>query len=768
MVATTCRALVIGLALGAWLLVGYARFAPLPAPEAMAVVPGTVIVDAHGVVLARGAADGIRIPVALEAVAPRMLQATISAEDRRFLSHPGADPVAAARALLRLGDQRSGASTITQQLARRLYLADDTGPTLARKAHEALLAFQLEANRSKREILTLYLNDVYYGRGAYGVEAAARAYFGISAANLDLAHAAYLAGLPQRPSEFDASADPAPARARQSYVLTRMADDRWISRDEADAAGRESIALRPDAPPAAAAAFVSYVRDELARVRPDLVGRRGFVVETTLDAGLQTEVERLMRLRLAALADRNVTDGALVAIEPTTGRILAMVGSSTDGDPAHGGDINMALSPRQPGSALKPLLYAAAFERGFTPATPLLDVPTTFSTSEGPYAPQDFDRSFRGVVSLRVALASSLNVPAVRTLDALGVDALLDVSRRFGLGTLTDAERYGLALTLGGGDVRLLDLTSAYAALGAGGTLRAPFAVARVRDAAGRVLYERTPDAGRTVLSAQHAYLLADILSDPDARIPGFGEVTPFELPFAAAAKSGTSTGFRDNWTLGFTPAVAVGVWVGNADGAPMVGVSGVDGAGLIWHDAMIAAALTRPMSWYVRPPGVVEATICAPTGLLPGPFCPSPVRELFVAGTEPVAQERYYTRDADGAIAVDPPTEARAWARDAGLVLASTGMARADPLRIVTPATGSVFWLAPELGAPQLVLRAAAAPGIAHLIFAVDGAIVGDASPADPAVAWTLEPGRHTLQVTGSQGAGATVVATSTFEVRR
>jgi hypothetical protein len=173
-------------------------------------------------------------------------------------------------------------------------------------------------------------------------------------------------------------------------------------------------------------------------------------------------------------------------------------------------------------------------------------------------------------------------------------------------------------------------------------------------------------------------------------------------------------------------------------------------------------------MSWYVRPPGVVEATICAPTGLLPGPFCPSPVRELFVAGTEPVAQERYYTRDADGAIAVDPPTEARAWARDAGLVLASTGMARADPLRIVTPATGSVFWLAPELGAPQLVLRAAAAPGIAHLIFAVDGAIVGDASPADPAVAWTLEPGRHTLQVTGSQGAGATVVATSTFEVRR
>jgi penicillin-binding protein 1C len=765
MVATACRSLTIAVAVAASMLMGYARLAPLPTPEAMTVVPGTVVLDAHGIVLARSAEDGIRIPVGLEAIAPRMLQATISAEDRRFLIHPGVDPVAAARAILRQGDQPSGASTITQQLARRLYLAGDAEPVLARKAREALLAFQLEANRSKSEILSLYLNDVYYGRGAYGIEAAARVYFGISAANLDLAHAAYLAGLPQRPSGLDPAADPAPALARQAYVLTRMAGDGWITRADADAAAAYAIELREDAQPAIASAFVGYARAELARIRPDLAARSGLTIETTLDAGLQREVERLIRLRLASLRDRNVTDGALVAIEPGTGRILAMVGGATDGDAAHGGEINMAISPRQPGSALKPLLYAAAFERGFTAATPLLDIATTFATTDGPYAPLDFDRSFRGVVPLRVALASSLNVPAVRTLDAVGVDALLEMSRRFGLGTLDQAERYGLALTLGGGEVRLVDLTNAYAALAARGTLRGAFAVTRVRDAAGRVLYARLPDEPRPVLSAEHAYLLADILSDPEARIPGFGEVTPFELPFPAGVKSGTSTGFRDNWTLGFTPEVAVGVWVGNADGSAMNDVSGVDGAGPIWHDAMMAAALSRRMSWYARPAGIVEATVCAPTGLLPGPDCPSPVRELFVSGTEPVTRERYYTRAADGSLLIDPPTEARAWARDAGLSLSGgPGAERTDPLRIIAPATGSVYWLAPELDAQQVVLRAAAAPGSENLTFAIDGVFAGDAAAADPAVTWTLAPGRHTLRVSAPGG----YATTSTFEVRQ
>src|SRR5882762_584483 len=510
------RVFVIAVAVVALSLTAYARFAPLDAPESRGAVPGTVVLDAHGTVLERDMSAGLRIPTTIDGVAPRMLQATISAEDRRFLQHVGIDPIAIARALSSTSSQPSGASTITQQLARRLYLEGDSSPLAVRKAHEALIALQLEANRSKAEILQLYVNDVYYGRGAYGVEAAARVYFGIGAANLDLAHAAYLAGLPQRPSEYD-SVVAAAAQARQSYVLGRMVDDGWITRTQADAAAAERIDVLPASLPPIAHQFVAFARAELARLRPDLAGRDGLIIDTTLDAGLQSESERLVRLRLETLRDRNATDAALVAIEPGTGRIVAWVGSATDGDPAHGGDIDMVRTPRQPGSALKPFLYAAAFEHGFTPATPLLDVPSTFATADGPYTPANFDRTFHGIVPLRVALASSLNVPAVRTLDAIGLDAMLEITHRFGLTTLDDVASYGLSFTLGSGEVRLMDLTNAFAAFGAGGTLAEPFAIARVRDASGRVLFDRAPAAPRRVLSAEHAYMVTDILSDPDA-----------------------------------------------------------------------------------------------------------------------------------------------------------------------------------------------------------------------------------------------------------
>lgn len=759
------RALVIATAVLLTATVAYARLAPLDDPATRIVVPGSVVLDSRGTVLARNASDGLRIPVPLSAIAPHMLEATISAEDQRFLRHPGVDPLAVARALTTLGTRPSGASTITQQLARRLYLATAGEPLLVRKLDEARIALMLEARFSKAEILDLYLNDVYYGRGAYGVEAAARLYFGTSAANLDLAHAAYLAGLPQRPTEYGAAAD-AEAVERQAYVLERMVADGWVSADDAAVARAERIdaAVRTDA--AIAPHFVAYALAELARVRPDLARRDGLVIETTLDAGLETEIERLARLRLAPLAGRNVTDGALVAIEPGSGRIVAFMGSATDGDARHGGDIDMAVTPRQPGSALKPFLYGAAFERGYTAATPLLDVPTTFQTADATYSPLDYDRSFHGVVPLRTALASSLNIPAVRTLDAIGLDAMLEILHRFGLDTLDEPERYGLSLTLGGGEVRLLDLTSAYAALAAGGTLTEPYAVARVRDTSGRVLYEHAPAPARRVLSPQHAYLLTDILSDPDARIPGFGGVTPFDLPFAAAVKSGTSTAFRDNWTVGYTPDLAVGVWVGNADGSPMSDVSGVEGAGPLWHDAMLAAALARPMSPFTRPPGLEDVTVCAPTGLLPGRDCPSRVRELFVRGTAPTAVERYYVRDASGELRIDPPLEARPWAQDAGLALVARD-GGSPALRIASPADGTVVYRAPELATDDLVLRAAASAGIARVTFSIDGAIVGEAEGSDPAIRWTLEPGTHVVVARAHLADGSAVTASASFEVK-
>ena len=763
----TARLLVIAIGVVSLSLTAYARFAPLDAPESRGAVPGTVVLDAHGSVLERDMSAGVRIPTTIDRVAPRMLQATISAEDRRFLQHVGVDPVAIARALAN-SSSPSGASTITQQLARRLYLADDASSLAVRKAHEALIALQLEANRSKAEILQLYLNDVYYGRGAYGVEAASRVYFGIGAANLDLAHAAYLAGLPQRPSEYDSLIDSA-ARARQTYVLARMVEDGWITRPQAGAAAAERIDILPASPPPIAHQFVAFARAELARLRPDLAGRDGLVIETTLDAGLQSESERLVRLRLETLRDRNATDAALVAIEPGTGRLVAWVGSATDGDPLHGGEIDMVRTPRQPGSALKPLLYAAALERGYTAATPLLDVPASFATDEGPYTPQNFDRSFHGVVPLRVALASSLNVPAVRTLDAIGLDAMLEITHRFGLTTLGDVGSYGLSLTLGSGEVRLVDLTNAFAAFGATGMLAEPFAIERVRDGSGRILFQHASAAPRPVLSAEHAYLINDILSDPNARIPGFGGVTPFEVPFPAAVKTGTSTGFRDTWTIGFTPNIAIGVWVGNADGAPMLDLAGVEGAGPIWRDAMMAASLSRTMSPFVRPSGIVEATVCTPTGLLPGPDCASPTSEIFAAGTVPTGHETYYVRDPDGRIAIDPPIEARDWARAAGLTLRSDGAsASRDVLRILAPVAGTTIHFAPEIASSQILLRVVAARGIESVTFAIDGRVIGDAPGSDPALLWTLELGGHTLRASARFADGSFATATSAFEVKR
>ena len=746
------------------ILPGYAYCAPLDTPESRMTTPGNVVLDAHGVVLQRDGSEGFRIPVTLAAIAPAVIDATIAAEDQRFRQHPGVDPIAIARTAFRTGDGPSGASTLTQQLVRRLYLGSGGGPPLVRKAREALLALQIEAHRSKDQILELYLNEVYYGRGAYGIEAAARVYFGVAAANLDVARAAFLAGLPQLPSAYGSPADGGAARARQAYVLSRMAAEGYISASQETAARAEPLQLLPDLEPAIAPHFVAWAMDELERLAPGLSSRRGLVIETTLDAGLQHETERLARLHLDSLRERDVSNAAVVVVEPGTGRILVMVGSVAP--ETAGREINMAVAPRQPGSALKPFLYAAAFEHGYTAATPLLDVPLAFESAGAPYQPQNFDRSFHGVATLRTALGSSLNIPAVATLDAIGIPGFLEMAHRFGLTTLGDAERYGLSLALGSGEVRLLDLAAAYAALGASGGYAEPHAITRVRTSDGTVLYERPRADPRPAISPEHAYILADILADPAARIPGFGQTTPLELPFPAAAKTGTTTGFRDNWTLGFTSAFAVGVWVGNADNRPMREVSGVDGAGPIWRDVMAAAALSRLPGWPARPGTLSEVLTCAPTGLLPGLSCQQPQIELFVRGTEPVTTEAYYLRQPDGSIAIAPPVAAIAWARDAGfqVVEASGG---GGGLRIVEPHNGSVFFLAPELRTQGLALRAEASAGAISLTFLMDGAPIGTLPPGEGRLIWELSPGAHSLQVIALQPDGSTVTASSTFEVR-
>jgi penicillin-binding protein 1C len=694
-----------------------------------------------------------------------MIEATIAAEDARFRSHPGVDPIAIARSIVTLPVRRSGASTLTQQIARRLYLQGGAGmPLPERKAREALIALQLEARYSKDEILELYLNDVYYGRGAYGVEAASRVYFGISARNLDYAQAALLAGLPQLPGLYGAAPEAQAVEARRAYVIGRLFSTGKLSVADAGTAYREKLALLPELAPAIAPHFVTYALDELRRLRPDLAARSDIVIETTLDAGLQQETERLVKASLAQLADRNAGRAAVVVQDPSSGALLTMVGGdyAAEGD----GQVNLALAARQPGSALKPFLYAAALERGYTAASPLLDVPSTFQTPTGPYTPLDYDRRFRGVVPMRVALASSLNVPAVQTLDALGIDAFLETAHRFGLSTLTDAEVYGLALTLGGGEVRLLDLTNAYAALANGGLLPAPYAVQRVRDARGNVLYEHQAPQPSPAVSPQVAFVIGDMLSDAIAREPGFGEARTLLLPFTAASKTGTTTEFHDNWTVGYTPQRAVGVWVGNADNSPMRGVSGLDGAGPIWRAVMLASMRGVTPAWPSAPSGIVRATVCAPTGLKPGPDCPSPAEEWFIAGTEPEATERYYARDAFGRLQVNPPAEARAWAASAGLSLSQDAPVKQTSLSL-QPAPGTVLVLAPELQRQGYVLRASPPAGATSVEFWLDGSLAGRAPAGDPALVWTPVPGRHRLEARTVLGNGDTISAFSDFEVR-
>ena len=752
-------------------LVVYAWFAPLTPLDRQAPAAGTLIVDRHGVPLLRDTSEGTRIPVALDHVAPIAVAATVAAEDQRFWAHPGIDPFAVTRALTDAASARSGprgASTITQQLARLAYLPDAEGPALLRKAREALIALQLEARHPKRELIEAYLNHVYYGRGAYGIEAAARRYFSVAARHLDLAQASYLAGLPQSPALYGDEHAPERALARQRYVLDRLVATGVIDASQADEAARLPLAVAGEDDEVPAPHFTTMVMDELASVRPDLAGRPGLIVETTLDATLQRAATRALRVRLDRIAAWGAGNGAVVVMDAASGALIALVGSA-DFAEAEAGQVNMALAPRQPGSAMKPLLYAAALEHGYTAASMLLDVPSSFQTPLGVYIPTNADHRYRGPVALRTALASSLNVPAVRTLDEIGVAALVRTANRAGLSDIDAPEPYGLSLALGSAEVPLLRLTAAYGAIANEGRLAEPYAIDRVRDATtGEVLYEREPPAQARVMSPGHAFLLSDILSDPIAREPGFGAGSVLETPFPAAVKTGTTFEFRDNWTVGFTPDRVVGVWVGNARGEPMLGLSGVDGAGPVWRDVIEAASVDRPAQGFEPPPTVASAIVCAPTGLRPGPHCPSPVSEWFVAGTEPADIEGYYVLEADGALAINPPVEARAWAARSGVRLADDYDHESRiSVAIVQPAEGAILYIAPELPRQETILRATVPAGVEHVEFRVDGVAVGSAAGPDAYVVWQMIVGTHTLEVVATFADGATAAATTRYEVR-
>jgi len=595
---------------------------------------------------------GRRTYVPLERISPYLIQATIATEDANFYRHPGFDPIAILKAIyrnLRAGETVSGASTITQQLARNLLLSPEerVQRTLWRKIKEVILAFEIRRRYTPDTILEIYLNEIYYGNLAYGAEAAAETYFGVSASELTLGQAAFLAGLPQSPATYDVFGGGRDrALARMQDVLRLMVEQGYISQAEAAAAVAE-IANYEFKPPVAtdrilAPHFVAYVRQVVEQTYgPEALYRgQGLRIYTTLDLDLQQTAEQIVAEHVAALADRHVTDGALVAIEPSTGYILAMVGSADYYNEEIDGQVNVALSLRQPGSAIKPLTYVAAFEKGWTPATLIWDMPTEFPDGANPpYVPRNYDEKFHGPVLVRDALANSYNIPAVKALQFIGVPALKEMAARLGITTLT-RDDYGLSLTLGGGEVKLLELTGAYAVFANNGVRVPPTPILRIEDSQGNVLVDNSARSGTQVIRPEHAYLITSILSDRQARCPAFGCPNALELSRPAAAKTGTTNDYRDAWTVGYTPDLVVGVWVGNADNSEMDHVPGSLGAAPIWHDFMEAALADRPVRNFVRPPGIVEMEICADSGTQPSEYCPRRKMEVFAEDQPPLGPE--------------------------------------------------------------------------------------------------------------------------------
>ncbi|HLG50810.1 MAG TPA: penicillin-binding protein 1C [Chloroflexota bacterium] len=602
---------------------------------------------------------GRRTLVHLKDIPPVLIDATLSTEDVNFYTNPGVDPLSILRALVQDILHRqvvSGASTITQQLVRDVLMTPEErqSHSIKRKIEEVILAYRISQRYSKDEILERYLNEIYYGNLAYGVEAAAETYFDKPVSQLDLAQAALIAGLPQSPALYDPYQHPDAAKQRQREVLDLMVRHGFITREQADAAAAEPLHYHSSPSVFEAPHFVMYVRSLLEQqYSREQLYTGGLRVYTSIDLDLQHQAEAIIASRLATLKDDNANNAALVAIDPRTGEILAMVGSADFWDDAIQGQINMALSPRQPGSTLKPFTYLYAFEHHLaTPATILMDAPVRYSMGPGkpPYEPHDADFKFRGPVTVRRALANSLNIPAVEMLNTIGVPALLSTLRQFGLTTLDKPpDYYGLSLTLGGGPVRLLDLTFAYATLAnqgmqigqpvrdpePGQATVAPVAILKVTDASGKVLQEYRPGSGVRLVSAPAAWLITDILSDDAARAETFGAHSYLEIDRPAAVKTGTTEQFQDSWTVGYTPQIAVGVWVGNANDQPMKNVFGARGAGLIWHEFMITALKGQPALAFARPPGLVRAVVDAQTGLRPVPGR-STITDWFIEGTLP------------------------------------------------------------------------------------------------------------------------------------
>lgn len=575
-----------------------------------------LIYDRHGTLLADvGRSGDHRITVPLTAISPYVLEATIAIEDRSFYSNAGVDPFGMVRAAIAdVSHQsvRQGGSTITQQLAKVALMTSPPENRVQRKVKEMILAIQLTRSYSKQQILEWYLNTVYYGNQAYGIEAAARTYFHTSAKALTLAQAAMLAGLPQAPTTYNPAVNPSAARRRQGEVLTAMSARRDITPAMAQTARSSPVTVYRPINTYEAPAFVGYVLDWLrGHLHTATQDPRGFRVTTSLDLNMQHQAEAIIRNQIAQKGGYyNFHDAALVSMDPRTGEILAMVGGNDR--TRYGGQINMATSPRQPGSSFKIYTYTAAIEsRRVNMVSPILDAPLVFPVFGGidgyaPYIPTNYDNRFHGVLPVKVAMGNSLNIPALKVEMRVGIPAVLDAARRMGVQSLTQQDdTYSLGLTLGSYGVTPVDMATGASTLATLGVRHLPTPVLGISDGLGRETYRY--DASKNEFRAVQpdvAFIIDTIMSDDRNRCMEFGCHGDLTLPGRhVAAKTGTTQVFRDNWTVGFTPSLATAVWVGNPDNQPLSHNStGIVGAAPIWNQFMAASLANVPDEWYQPP----------------------------------------------------------------------------------------------------------------------------------------------------------------------
>ena len=708
------------------------RLTPIPPSLLRPPAPSVEILDRFGTTLRETRVDEhFARQITYDEVPPILIAAILAAEDKRFFEHNGVDWMAVSRAVAtssRQGRVTSGASTITQQLVK---IAERRPRTWRTKIIEALTALRLEQCWRKEEILAAYLNRADFGNLNVGIVAAADYYFGKPLTDLSEAETALLAGLPKNPRRLNPHTAPAAARHRQQTVLRRMSENGVLTLGQYERAAHEELRLRAPRRLFRAPHFVDLVMRDRSRMD-------GSEVRTTLDLDLNRTVERIVATHVGHLRSQNLHNAAAVVIDNATGDLLALVGSENYFAPGSG-QVNGAMAPRSAGSTLKPFVYLLALERGATPASVFADVPTAFACPTGLYRPENYNRRCYGPMRLRLALGNSLNIPAVKALGSIGgPGTLLHRLRAWGFTTLENpAETYGLGLAIGNAETRLIELANGYATLARLGVYR-PLRVSSAQSPQGPLRAPRSESAPRT----EDAWLIADILNDNAARTLAFGVRSPLRFEFPVACKTGTSSDFRDNWAIGYTPEFTVGVWAGNFDGAPMREVSGVSGAAPIMHDVFEYLHQRFGTTWFANPSNIVVRDVHPLTGKLAAEPRSETVREKFRRDQLPQMES---PADYDNAGRVLLPAEYQSWLRTAenrldGRVSASP----IDPqLRVISPLPGTTYILDPDIATSRRVPLIAS--GASKLLWQSDSLVCGAVAGASYAIA---TEGEHHLTV--------------------